>query len=240
VGYRLDSESGLYQVRRRHYHPTLGRWVQRDPLGYHDGMNSYEYVQSRPVISRDPTGLEFVQLPTEEVEHLSAGSDGRPRYGKTDIDMELTASCKKCLINDCWKIELKKFLITAKITVRTHYYDYWYRWRDIGFETNFPELGEDPFERTRKNINRTIAHEQIHVDVAKAWHDSNEEQIEDDLNSSCKYVDEPTCKAAKDLALSVWKGNFAAADKLNAGHKTPEWDGKPKTAHRERKPKEQK
>ena len=38
AGHRLDPESGLYHVRRRMYHPTLGRLMQRDPLGYVDGM----------------------------------------------------------------------------------------------------------------------------------------------------------------------------------------------------------
>jgi len=32
AGYRRDSESALYHVRNRYYHPTLGRWVSRDPL----------------------------------------------------------------------------------------------------------------------------------------------------------------------------------------------------------------
>jgi uncharacterized protein RhaS with RHS repeats len=35
----------------------LGRWVQRDPIGYHDGMDLYEYVSSLPTISTDPSGL---------------------------------------------------------------------------------------------------------------------------------------------------------------------------------------
>src|SRR5262245_48567496 len=42
AGYRYNSESGMYQVRNREYHPTLGRWVQRDPLRYVDGSNLYE------------------------------------------------------------------------------------------------------------------------------------------------------------------------------------------------------
>jgi RHS repeat-associated protein len=32
-GYRLDGETGFYQVRYRYLHPTLGRWLSRDPLG---------------------------------------------------------------------------------------------------------------------------------------------------------------------------------------------------------------
>jgi RHS repeat-associated protein len=57
TGYRFDPESGLYQVRHRHYHPTLGRWVQRDPIGYHDGYSLYAYVSGKPQRFVDPSGL---------------------------------------------------------------------------------------------------------------------------------------------------------------------------------------
>jgi RHS repeat-associated protein len=59
AGYHHDSETGLYHVRNRMYHPTLGRWVQRDPLGYVDGMSVYEYCRSSTVIGIDPSGLGF-------------------------------------------------------------------------------------------------------------------------------------------------------------------------------------
>ena len=55
-GYRYDPETGLYHVRHRMYHSTLGRWLQRDPLGYVDGMGLYEYVQSAPAGTTDPSG----------------------------------------------------------------------------------------------------------------------------------------------------------------------------------------
>ena len=35
----------------------LGLWLRRDPLEYHDGVNLQEYVDSRPIIHRDPQGL---------------------------------------------------------------------------------------------------------------------------------------------------------------------------------------
>jgi RHS repeat-associated protein len=45
-GGRLGSASGLYLFRSRDYSRTLGRWMQRDPLGYVEGMSSYQYVAS--------------------------------------------------------------------------------------------------------------------------------------------------------------------------------------------------
>jgi RHS repeat-associated protein len=55
-GYRFDPETGLYHVRYRYYHPNLGRWLSRDPLGYADWMNLYEYVRSSPRRYLDPHG----------------------------------------------------------------------------------------------------------------------------------------------------------------------------------------
>ncbi|HDZ20075.1 hypothetical protein LCGC14_0204520 [marine sediment metagenome] len=64
-GYRYDPETGLYHVRHRYYHPTLGRWVTRDPLDqddparhYQDGMNLYEYVSGSPTDMLDPEGTQ--------------------------------------------------------------------------------------------------------------------------------------------------------------------------------------
>ena len=58
-GYRYDPESGLFHVRHRMHHPTLGRWMQREPGGvYRDGMSLYEYVMSSPVMYVDYTGRE--------------------------------------------------------------------------------------------------------------------------------------------------------------------------------------
>ncbi|MCC7193285.1 MAG: RHS repeat-associated core domain-containing protein [Phycisphaeraceae bacterium] len=61
AGYRLDSETGLYHVRFRDYHPGIGRWLQRDPLGYIDGMGLQEYVGSSPTQFLDGYGLATVK-----------------------------------------------------------------------------------------------------------------------------------------------------------------------------------
>jgi RHS repeat-associated protein len=55
----LDNGSLKIQYNRnRSYDYSTGRWLQRDPIGYVDGMNLYQYVKSNPIRLMDPLGLE--------------------------------------------------------------------------------------------------------------------------------------------------------------------------------------
>ena len=60
-GYRYDPETRLYYLRNRMFLTdargiSVGRWLQRDPIGYAGGVNLYEYVGGRAVTGIDPTG----------------------------------------------------------------------------------------------------------------------------------------------------------------------------------------
>lgn len=48
---------GLYHVKHRVYNPLTGRWLQRDPAGFVDGPNLYQYVGGGPGRYIDPMGL---------------------------------------------------------------------------------------------------------------------------------------------------------------------------------------
>src|SRR5690606_16218883 len=57
-------EVGMWYYKARIYSPTLGRFLQTDPIGYEDGMNWYNYVGSDPVNFADPLGLALLWLPS--------------------------------------------------------------------------------------------------------------------------------------------------------------------------------
>ena len=57
AGRYYDEETGLYWNRFRTYDPYTGRFLQRDPLGYVDGENLFEYAASCPTMETDPEGL---------------------------------------------------------------------------------------------------------------------------------------------------------------------------------------
>ncbi len=58
TGHEFDLESKLYNLRVRAFSPFLGRFIQKDPIMYIDGMNDLAYVNNAVVTYIDVFGYE--------------------------------------------------------------------------------------------------------------------------------------------------------------------------------------
>jgi RHS repeat-associated protein len=58
LGVRNDALTGLVYMRNRHYDPSLGRFLNQDPIGFAGGLNLFTYVDNNPTTMVDPHGLE--------------------------------------------------------------------------------------------------------------------------------------------------------------------------------------
>jgi RHS repeat-associated protein len=91
-GGRIDPATGLYHFGARDYTPTLGTWIEQEPLGaaYIDGTNLYQAMDANPTSFSDPTGFSRSnkhepEEPPEREPEPPQGPKG-PRYRQQDGD----------------------------------------------------------------------------------------------------------------------------------------------------------
>ena len=101
TGRQFDEETGLYFHRARYYDAVKGRFLQRDPAGYVDGLNLYAYTNDRPTFSADPSGLTTIWTKIRFWYNASGGNGGigNPYYlgvgypvGRVDISQEIACT----------------------------------------------------------------------------------------------------------------------------------------------------
>jgi RHS repeat-associated protein len=85
TGQKWLPSLGLYDYKARMYSPTLGRFLQTDPIGYGDGLNWYNYVGGDPVNFSDPTGLRCAR-----------GSSGGSSWTDADGTVNVVAHFMVC------------------------------------------------------------------------------------------------------------------------------------------------
>jgi RHS repeat-associated protein len=101
----LDGETGLYYYGYRHYSPSLGRWLSRDPIGEAGGLPLYGFVGNAPVGQIDPFGLSVGSITVSIFTPVSTSTLGWKKRGwlfsafwepPTGGDWDGPCECKPC------------------------------------------------------------------------------------------------------------------------------------------------
>jgi len=53
----MDEGNGMLYMRARYYDPAIGRFINKDPIGYFGGLNLYTYAANNPIRYTDINGL---------------------------------------------------------------------------------------------------------------------------------------------------------------------------------------
>jgi len=97
-GRRYESDTGLYYFRNRDYNAKLGRFLQRDPTGYADGMSFYQVVRSNPANLIDSHGYwsTATRAPVPAVRWEDRrGTEYNPWRTRDDLNKAADRSCRK-------------------------------------------------------------------------------------------------------------------------------------------------
>jgi RHS repeat-associated protein len=89
TGQAWIPELGMYYYKARIYSPTLGRFLQTDPIGYKDQINLYEYVGDDPVDENDSSGEGILEIGFAIYDVAQTVSDVRSgaSFGEVAVDV---------------------------------------------------------------------------------------------------------------------------------------------------------
>ncbi|MGB5047968.1 MAG: RHS repeat-associated core domain-containing protein, partial [Caldilineaceae bacterium] len=135
AGRRWDPTADLYDNRARRYSPSLGRFVQADPLGQVEGPNLYRYAQNNPVTRVDPLGwsstdclsiqkesddLLGLEKYTQRISSLLKGLPSAPSITAKGTLKAQAKVCNKCCKNpaggDCPDCPRKDYVGSASVS----------------------------------------------------------------------------------------------------------------------------
>ena len=75
-GQYFDRETNLHYNYFRDFDPSIGRYVQSDPIGLRGGINTFGYARSSPIFAIDPFGLWSTEAHNKIIQTAFPGLSG--------------------------------------------------------------------------------------------------------------------------------------------------------------------
>lgn len=98
-GQYWDAETGTHYNQQRDYDPSKGRYIQSDPLGLYDGVNTFAYGYGNPIENTDPTGEAVPVFLYAKCVIECKATDALLAAVKSECDPRTLGDCAKECIN---------------------------------------------------------------------------------------------------------------------------------------------
>jgi RHS repeat-associated protein len=103
-GQYFDAETGTHYNYFRDYDPSIGRYIESDPIGLKGGVNTYAYVKASPLVRSDRYGLWGFAPPGEPPGSGCGDADTDPFVPDNPLGFAFLGACRqhdKCY-DTCW------------------------------------------------------------------------------------------------------------------------------------------
>ena len=103
-----DSEINAYYYGIRYYLPSLGRWLNRDPISETGGLNIYLMVINNPVNFIDPLGLKYEKVNCHTIK-VAASDSTYAGIGGT-IEINASGTVCDCKDGECGQVKKRDYV----------------------------------------------------------------------------------------------------------------------------------